>query len=163
MNFLDTFGAILIALATNPIADIETHTGMRVEPQVACLAQNIYHEARNESTAGMLAVADVTMNRVEAEEFPNTVCEVVYEAPHYVSKKDGKRYPYRHRCQFSWYCDGKSDSPYNEKAWEKSVTLSKFIIGSNSFLPDITDGSLYYHSWDCSPDNIIEISNQLYD
>ena len=25
------------------------------------------------------------------------------------------------------------------------------------------DGALYYHSWDCSPDNIIEISNQLYD
>ena len=143
MNFLDTFGAILIALATNPIADIETQTGMRVNPQVACLAQNIYHEARNETTAGMLAVADVTMNRVEAEEFPNTVCEVVYEAPHYVSKKDGKRYPYRHRCQFSWYCDGKPDTVNNTKKYQAIYILSLYAMESKM---DLTDGALFYHA-----------------
>ena len=42
-----------------------------------CLAQNIYFEARSESQAGMIAVAQVTMNRVKHPRYPNTVCEVV--------------------------------------------------------------------------------------
>ncbi len=48
--------------------------------QVICLAENIYFEARNQGTAGWMAVANVTINRRNDSRFPNTICDVVYEA-----------------------------------------------------------------------------------
>ena len=50
------------------------------EDELHCLAKNVYHEARGESKAGKLAVAHVTLNRVHSDEFPDTVCGVVYQA-----------------------------------------------------------------------------------
>ena len=41
------------------------------------LALNVYHEAKNQSLIGQIAVAQVVMNRVRDERYPNTVCEVV--------------------------------------------------------------------------------------
>ena len=35
------------------------------EKELQCLAMNIYHEARGESLAGQVAVADVVLNRVD--------------------------------------------------------------------------------------------------
>lgn len=46
-----------------------------------CLALNIYHEARGESFAGMIAVAQVTLNRLDARYHgQGTLCRVVYDA-----------------------------------------------------------------------------------
>jgi hypothetical protein len=36
----------------------------KTDPELICLAMNIYHEARNQSIAGQMAVALVTINRV---------------------------------------------------------------------------------------------------
>ena len=47
--------------------------------ELACLARNVYFEARGEPRAGQYAVAEVTMNRKGAERFPDTVCGVVHE------------------------------------------------------------------------------------
>ena len=47
---------------------------------VVCLAKNAYFEARNQSILSQIAVSQVVMNRVQHEDFPNTVCGVVYEA-----------------------------------------------------------------------------------
>ena len=46
-----------------------------------CLAMNVYHEAKNQGTAGWSAVASVTFNRIRDSRFPNTVCEVVKQGP----------------------------------------------------------------------------------
>ena len=43
------------------------------QKQIECLATNIYHEARSESTIGKIAVAWVTVNRVNTERYPDTV------------------------------------------------------------------------------------------
>ena len=84
-----------------------------------CLAMNMYHEARNQGTAGVLAVSAVVFNRVNDSRFPNTVCGVVEQGPTRASWKDPKvRFPIKHRCQFSWYCDGKSDKPHNKKEYQ---------------------------------------------
>jgi len=45
---------------------------------VTCLAKNIYHEARGEPVKGQLAVALVTLNRVNNINYPNSICDVVY-------------------------------------------------------------------------------------
>ena len=50
------------------------------QDDLECLALNLYHEARNELDAGLYAVADVTQNRVADPRWPNTICDVVYEA-----------------------------------------------------------------------------------
>ena len=82
------------------------------EHSAECLALNMYHEARGQGTAGLLAVSSVVMNRVKDERFPNTICEVVKQGPTRESwKKNGTYYPIKHRCQFSWYCDGVKDDP----------------------------------------------------
>lgn len=47
--------------------------------EIHCLALNIYHEARGEPDPGKLAVATVTLNRVRSAEFPDSICEVVYQ------------------------------------------------------------------------------------
>jgi Cell Wall Hydrolase len=46
---------------------------------LACLARNVYFEARGEPLAGQYAVAEVTLNRRASRLFPRTICEVVYQ------------------------------------------------------------------------------------
>lgn len=106
-----------------------------------CLAKNVYFEAGVETLAGKLAVAHVTMNRVKSDKYPNTVCDVVYQAKTY---KDGT--PIRHKCQFSWYCDGKPDKPWMGKKWEESKMVSYYILMNHREILDFTDGSLHYHA-----------------
>ena len=44
-----------------------------------CLQLAIYHEARGEPELGQIAVAQVILNRVSSEPFPDTPCGVVYQ------------------------------------------------------------------------------------
>ena len=113
--------------------------------EVTCMAKNRFFEAAIESTAGKLAVAQVTLNRVNSKYYPNTVCEVVYEGPHYTAS-DGQLLPKRDRCQFSWYCDGKGDDPREGKLWSSAQELAEYVILRQEELPDITDGALHYHA-----------------
>ncbi|WP_221930913.1 cell wall hydrolase [Telmatospirillum sp. J64-1] len=99
--------------------------------ELACLAQNIYFEARGEPQVGQLAVAHVTLNRVAHPAFPNTVCEVVTQG--------GKKGP----CQFSWWCDGRSTEPRDLDAWAAALTLAREVL--NGRTEDPTNGALYYH------------------
>ena len=119
---------------------------MILETAFICLALNTYHEAKNQSTVGQIATAQVVMNRVEDNRFPNTVCEVVKQGPTRPSWEDpNKEYPIRHRCQFSWYCDGKSDVPKNEKAWRKAQDVA-FLVLYNKIQLDVTEGATHYHA-----------------
>ena len=108
--------------------------------QLECMAKNIYFEAAIESTAGKLAVAQVTLNRVNSDRFPNTICGVVKQGRHHPNG-----FPVRDRCQFSWYCDGKHDVPYPGQLWKKSQDIAKFMLTSG-YEVDITDGALNYHA-----------------
>lgn len=113
----------------------------QVDPiELECMSKNIYFEASTESTAGKIAVGQVVLNRKDSISFPNTVCDVIYEGKHY---KSG--FPVRDRCQFSWYCDGKHDRPFQGKLWKNSVELAKFLLETDD-LVDITDGATFYHA-----------------
>jgi spore germination cell wall hydrolase CwlJ-like protein len=146
--------------------------------EVRCLAENIYHEARNQGTAGWLAVASVTLNRVTDDRFPDTICGVVFQAETKESWKtkskkdipDAERifYPVRHRCQFSWYCDGKSDDINHISIFLEIMTFTKFILTSQIMMFDITDGATFYHadyvtpSWAKSKTKTIEIGDHIF-
>jgi spore germination cell wall hydrolase CwlJ-like protein len=92
-----------------------------------CLALNIYWEARNQNTAGQLAVAQVTMNRSYDRRYPNDVCEVVYD----------------HK-QFSWYWDGKSDTPKEKRAWEKAILVASAAMAGSGHAE--LQGVTHYHA-----------------
>ena len=113
--------------------------------QKQCMAKNIFFEAADQSTAGKLAVGNVVMNRVKSSKWPNTICEVIEQGPRYYSDNSKQWIPKRNRCQFSWYCDGKSDIPREGKAWLESQKMSDYIISISNIL-DITDGATYYHA-----------------
>ena len=103
-----------------------------------CLALNVYHEARSETEAGQLAVATVTLNRVHSKAFPDSVCDVV--------KQGGEQL---HRCQFSWWCDGKSDRPTEAEAWKNAQHISRqALLG---LAKDPTNKALYYHATYVNP------------
>lgn len=99
-----------------------------------CLSLNLYHEAKNQSFAGMVAVGNVVMNRVASPKFPNTVCGVI--------KQGGERR--RYNCAFSWYCDGRSDKPYNKLMYERAQNIAHLIL--TGAIKDITNGATHYHA-----------------
>jgi N-acetylmuramoyl-L-alanine amidase len=119
---------------------------MMLELAAMCLSLNIYYEARNQPLRGQMAVAEVVLNRVEDDNFPDTICKVVMEGPTYSWKPD---FPIRNKCQFSWYCDGKSDTPTEVLAWGTSVVVAENILANVP--PKLLDGATHYHSTSVNP------------
>ncbi len=104
------------------------------QKEIRCLALNIYWEARSEPLDGQVAVAAVTLNRVEDRSFPDEICNVV--------RQGGEIR--RHRCQFSWWCDGKKDDPLEAEAWRRANTLAR--LTSAGVIEDPTGGAMWYHA-----------------
>ena len=55
---------------------------MFITEAILCLALNVYHEAKNQPFIGQVAVAQVVMNRVYDDRYPDHPCEVVFKARH---------------------------------------------------------------------------------
>ena len=106
--------------------------------ELACLAEVIYFEARGEGDEGMLAVGHVVLNRASDERFPKTICGVIKQGKHVKGK------PLRHKCQFSYYCDGLSDVITDEDSYIKSTKLAFDILSGRSNNP--VSNSLFYHA-----------------
>ena len=121
---------------------------LAVGMQLTCLAVGIYFEARGEKTAGMAAVANVVINRVHDPRWPDTPCEVLSEGP---TLKWDANAPLRDRCQFSFYCDGKSDVPRNQKSFSKALRIAEEQWYSYGLSLDITEGATYYHATSIDP------------
>ena len=152
-ELLTTFVVSASATGISDTTGIDIHQDYSYN-QAECLAQNMYHEAKNQGFAGQLAVALVVLNRVNDHRFPNTICEVVHQGPVKESwKTKGKDlmeheriyYPIRHRCQFSWYCDGKGDIPRQTRSWTDSQQIADYIMNKPDLI-DITDGATHYHA-----------------
>lgn len=96
-----------------------------------CLALTVYFEARGEDPDAQRMVAEVVMERVNSDKYPDNVCDVVWQ--------DG---------QFSWTSDGKSDKPKDTVAW-----LYAQIVANETLLYgcDLCSGATYYHTLDVLP------------
>lgn len=162
-------GLVLVALLTKAVISFVTdnktneHTAhmsaSEVEKTLNCLALNVYREAGNESFQGKVAVAQVTLNRVEDGRFGNGVCGVVY-------KKNRNPFTQRIVCQFSWYCDSKHRTrPVNQKAYEESYRVAKMVLLENFRLESVKD-ALYYHADYVNPGwknkRIIQIGTHIF-
>ena len=139
--------------------------------QIICMADNIYWEARNQPVKGMWAVALVTDNRVGDDRFPNTHCEVIKQGPtsKWWYEKHGKVVPIRHRCQFSWYCDGKSDEIpiYDIDVYRIALAIAQKVF-FGSYNEDITKGATHYHadyvfpSWRKQKTKTLVVANHIF-
>ena len=98
-----------------------------ISDPLTCLALNVYWEARNQPFAGQLAVAQVTMNRVRDRRYGDNVCDVVYE----------------HK-QFSWFWDGKPDTPREKRAWEKAFLVASAAMDGSGHVE--LQGVTHYHA-----------------
>ena len=155
MKFMLLLVAALGTLTPSKVTTSIIEKNALIEEEVRCLAENIYFEARNESVMGQIAVAYVTLNRVFAKKHPNTICGVVKQGEYKESWKtratkdpnDAIFVPVKDRCQFSWYCDGKSDEIKDHYTYNQLYVLAEGLVASNfKTLLDITDGALYYHA-----------------
>jgi hypothetical protein len=107
--------------------------GETYEEARQCLAQAIYFEARSEPAEGWVAVADVVLNRARDPRFPASICGVVFQGEYR-----------RHKCQFSFACDGVSDTAYNQRLWEKALRLSSYKLATLSEEPSLTEATHYH-------------------
>ena len=99
----------------------------------ACLTEALYFEARGEDAAGQFAVAEVILNRVDSPRFPRTVCGVV-----------GQGSSKRNQCQFSYKCDGRSDTMSERDAYRQVGKVAKLMLDGAPRL--LTHGAAYYHN-----------------
>lgn len=109
-------------------------------PEHYCLALNIYYEARGSSLADQAGVANVVLNRTNDRRYPNTICGVVYQGD-----RNTNGNMVRHRCQFSWYCDGRSDIPTDTDRWVSAQMLAWYMIEENMYR-GLTEGATHYHA-----------------
>lgn len=101
------------------------------EHDLICLAKNIYYEARGESQRGKLAVAQVTLNRVENKNYHNTICGVVYA-----------------KNQFSWTFDRTLTRPYGQ-AWLNALELAAYVLDEGIAIPNFR--ALHFHAKSITP------------
>ena len=102
-----------------------------------CMAENIYHEAGNQSYVGKLAVGQVVLNRTKANGYPNTVCGVIY---------DGSQNSKTTICQFSWVCAQHPPIDKLSAEWHESVKIAFNLLSMRDTIIDVTEGSTNYHA-----------------
>jgi hypothetical protein len=106
-----------------------------VEAEFEWLAKMIHCEAKGESLEGQIAVGAVILNRVENDQFPNTIEEVILE-------KSSGTY------QFSPAASG---NIFSAKPDATSIEAAKRALEGE----DPTDGSLYFYNPDKTGDQWI--------
>ena len=105
--------------------------------QLECLTRNIYWEAASEPFVGKVAVAQVTLNRMQSGKFANSVCGVVHQKNVFYE---------RVVCQFSWYCEGNHKvKAIHKPMWLESEEVAKKVLLEGFRLPSLHN-ALYYHA-----------------
>ena len=135
----------------NEIPDVGT------ERQLNCLAQNIYHEAGSESFDGKVAVAQVTLNRANSGNFPDTICGVVHQKTIVADKAI---------CQFSWFCSPERRKlRLNQALYDESMYVAQRVLLEFYRLPELEE-ALYFHNTQARPgwglERVARIGNHIF-
>jgi len=109
-----------------------------------CLAEAMYFEARDQGWRGMLAVGVVIQNRVRDTRYPNDACGVVRQGKY----RNGN--PVKHKCQFSYYCDGKPERPAEKEAWATARDLASMLMTTGVTMVGL-DQATHYHTTAVNP------------
>lgn len=123
---------------------LHTETWLRAQDEATggadweCLTEALYFEARGERADGLFAVAEVILNRVDSNRYPDTVCGVINQGT-------GRK----HACQFSYTCDGLPERVHEPQAWERVGKVARAMLTGAPRV--LTDGALFYHANTVSP------------
>lgn len=103
--------------------------------EIQCLAKNIFHEASVEDRAGKIAVGQVTLNRVKAGRWGNTICEVVYA-----------------KSQFSWTKSKKlvNIAPKG-RLWREAVAAAYEVTYWGERIRGLEDSGFYHTDYISAP------------
>jgi spore germination cell wall hydrolase CwlJ-like protein len=150
----DRLGSFATALVT-PVVDLK---------ELQCLARNIFFEAANEPEEGKVAVGLVTLNRVQDERFPKSVCGVVDQktirsVPKevVVEKQTTFRTVYEPKtiqvktavCQFSWRCMNVKTPRGDDERWLDAQRIARELLSSDYAYEDFRakyDSALFFHA-----------------
>ena len=116
MNIISASALLSVIIFSGPVM---------ADREFDCLANTIYHVGHGEDNDGKRLIGELVINRVESDDFPDTICGVVYQ--------DG---------QFQWT---KGTWPITmQSQYEESVRISKELLNTKS-----TDMMpvLYYHHY----------------
>lgn len=108
------------------------------DAQWRCLAEAIYFEARDQSLAGQIAVAEVVLNRVDSPDYPDSICGVIQQGAHRP-----------HACQFSFECDGRPERISERKAWTLAGKIAQLMLEGRP--RTLTAAATHYHTVSVSP------------
>jgi spore germination cell wall hydrolase CwlJ-like protein len=111
--------------ATQPYLQPVKHTKVDIK----CLADNIYHESRGEPFQGQLAVAQVTINRLQSNKHGQTICAVVHQ-----------------RKQFSWTIT--KPRIRDKKRWQDCYVIAQFMLSGTKMA---NFNAQFYHTQSVNP------------
>jgi len=161
---------VLTTWAIMSLAILQMNVAVAKEPsidsQLLCLAKNIYYEAGLESREGMIAVAQVTLNRAEDEKFPKTVCGVVNQKTQVTVVKENQA-AVRTVCQFSWVCNPPAPVKFVSDRWQASLAVAKEVMYSGLRINnDAMAEALYFHNTRARPnwglERVARIGNHVF-
>jgi len=104
-----------------------------VRKDLACLAYNIYFEARGSNRADQIGVAWVVMNRLGHPEFKNKVCDVVFQTDYHGNRVVS---------QFSWTRYRQNLLRIEWDCWQRSQELAYAVYFRLE--SDPTRGAIYF-------------------
>lgn len=137
------FAAVLALIAAGFFFAMRaTYARQDARRSVACLARNVYFEARGEPAAGQHAVAEVTMNRKASGRYPGTVCGVVYQ-------KNWDPLRGRYVGAFSWTEFDVLPAPAGEQ-WLQAWEVAEAVYYGRE--PPVLDGAMFFHAVYIKPD-----------
>lgn len=118
-----------------------------------CAAVNLYHESRGESDVANMNIMGVVFNRVDSDEYPNSICKVVFQNK-----------------QFSWTHDKKSDTILDLKQYDRLYNIVVMSVINRSMVVSLTEGADHYHTVKVNPSwsrsrrmqYLARIDNQLF-
>lgn len=117
--------------------ELELDGTLPLTDPLVCLARTIYFEASGQSETEMAAVGHVVMNRVRGSAFPDDICAVI--------RQGGEAGP----CQFSWWCDGRSDVATDKVEYDRAIEVARDILAGTS--KDPTNGANMFHNLAITP------------
>ena len=136
--------ALLVALLIGLAVPIPAQAGGGLSAghsDKKCLAEAMYYEARDQGWRGMLAVGIVIQNRVKDARYPDDACGVVRQGKY----RNGN--PVKHKCQFSYYCDGKPERPAEKEAWSRAVDLATLLTTTAVEIAGLEGATHYHATW----------------
>jgi spore germination cell wall hydrolase CwlJ-like protein len=145
---MKTLLAITVIVMAYLLASDEAHAGT-FKAEKTCIATAIYHEARGEPLEGMIAVANVIVNRMKSKRFPAKACDVVYQ-----------------RKQFSWTLFPSKLEPIEDFRNADILKIAELALLGK--LVDYTNGATHYHAnyvkpyWKHTKTHTVTIGNHIF-